>query len=288
MSASTRQASTPTHAPAGKGITYRDLVRALRELSLEKNRPVLVHSSLSSLGWVHGGAEIVVGAMLEMFNTVIAPTFTYKTMIVPEKGPPDNAVVYGAHRDRNKMAEFFGPELPADRLMGIISETLRRHPDALRSGHPILSFCGINARDYLSIQKVTEPLATIAALYDADAWVLLVGVDHRSNTSIHLGERMAGRKMFVRWALMPDMIVTCPNFPSCSEGFNPIAALIDPFTRNVMIGNALVQAIAMRDLIDATRQLLQADPLALLCQRTDCLSCNTIRREVMAARRTKN
>ena len=253
-------------------------MRAFRSLGVDDAAPVLMHSSLGTFGRVQGGAESVVGAVLEIFNTVLVPTFTYKTLIVPETGPPDNAIRYGAHSDANRMAQFFHPNMPADKLMGVIAETLRCHPDALRSGHPVLSFAGVNAEKYLSKQILNEPFAPIAAMYDAGGWVLLVGVDHTSNTSIHLGERMAGRKMYTRWALMGDMVVTLPNFPYCSEGFNAITPLIEPFTKKVTVGNALIQAIPMQELIETIRQLVTADPTALLCGRTDCLACNTTRR----------
>ena len=260
------------------GISYREMVRALRSLNISSTTPVLVHSSLRAFGHVLGGAPTIVGALLEIYESVMAPTFTYKTLIVPETGPQNNAIRYGEHTDRNKMAEFFRPDMPADPLMGLVAETLRKHPDAYRSGHPVLSFAGVNVKEYLNKQMLSEPFAPIAAMYDAGGWVLLMGVDHTSNTSIHLGERLAGRKMYTRWALMSDTVVVCDNFPFCSDGFNPIHVLMDPFTKKVQIGNALVQAMPLADLIEPPRQLVEADPTALLCHRTDCLSCNTTRR----------
>lgn len=265
--------------------SFRNLVRALRQLGLDGDRPVIVHASLSAFGEVVGGAQAVVGALLEHFETVIAPTFTYKTMIVPEDGPPDNGMQYGTLKDSNRMAEFFHHDMPADKLMGVIAETLRNHADARRSGHPILSFAGVNAREILETQKVSAPLAPIAALADRDGWALLLGVTHRANTSIHLGEQLAGRKSFTRWALMPDMVVECPHFPACSDGFDAIQPLMEPFTRTIMVGNALVQAMPVPELVETTRQLVEVDPLALLCDRPDCPRCNAVRAEVQGRRK---
>jgi aminoglycoside 3-N-acetyltransferase len=276
----------PTHStPETEPLSYRQLLRAFRELPIPEGRPVIVHSSLRALGPVHGGAATgaatVAAALADAFDSIIMPTFTYKTLVIPESGPPDNAITYGSQADNNKMAEFFYPDMPADKLMGAIPEALRKHPEAFRSGHPVMSFAGINARQYLEKQLLTEPLAPIAAMYDHGGWVLLLGVDHTSNTSIHLGERLAGRKSFIRWALMSDVIVTCTHNPYCSDGFNAIVPLMDPFIQKRMIGNALVQAMPLYELIETTRQLLEADPTALLCNRTDCPSCNTIRRLVI-------
>ena len=91
--------------------------------------------------------------------------------------------------------------------------------------------------------------------------------------------------MYIRWALMSDMVVTCSNVPFCSDGFNDIQPLMEPFIKSVEIGNALIQAMPLQELVETTRQLIQAAPTALLCKRTDCISCNTIRREISAAKK---
>jgi aminoglycoside 3-N-acetyltransferase len=261
-------------------LSHRELVLALRNLGVDGSHPVIAHASLSAFGAVEGGADAVVGALLEHFETLVMPTFTYNTMIIPEDGPPNNAMEYGTMKDRNKMADFFYNDIPADKLMGMVAETFRHHRQAHRSGHPILSFCGVNADDVIESQTLSAPLAPIASLADQDGWILLLGVSHKSNTSIHLGERLAGRKTFTRWALMPDIIVECPKFPSCSDGFNAIQPLMEPFTYKTRVGNALVQAMPLPELIETTRQLVQADPYALLCERPECLRCSAVRDEV--------
>ena len=261
-------------------LSHRELVLALRNLGVDGSRPVIAHASLSAFGQVTGGADAVVGALLDHFETLIMPAFTYKTMIIPEDGPPGNAMEYGTMKDRNKMAEFFYNDMPADKLMGAIAETLRLHLEARRSGHPILSFSGVNAEGILETQQLNAPFAPIASLADQDGWVLLLGVRHKANTSIHMGERLAGRKTFTRWALMPDIIVECPKFPSCSDGFDAIQPLMEPFTHKTRVGDALVQAMPLHELIETTRQLVRSDPLALLCGRPECPRCNAVRDEV--------
>ena len=62
-------------------LTFRDFSTALRKLEIDRSSPVIVHSSLSAFGELHGGAETVLGALLMAFNTLVMPTFTYKTKI---------------------------------------------------------------------------------------------------------------------------------------------------------------------------------------------------------------
>jgi aminoglycoside 3-N-acetyltransferase len=259
-------------------VTYRELASSLRKLDLDPSRPVIAHASLSAFGEVQGGADSLLGALLSTVKTLVMPTFTYKTMVTPEVGPPDNALTYGGGRDLNRMAEFYFPKMPADRLMGILPETLRRHPQAVRSLHPILSFAGIGAADALAAQSLAEPLAPIRVLAEAGGWVLLLGVTHIVNTSIHYAERLAGRRQFVRWALTPSGVVECPGFPGCSDGFDALAPQLERYTRRVMIGEALVLALPLTELITVGSAAIQADPLALLCDHSYCERCHTVRR----------
>jgi aminoglycoside 3-N-acetyltransferase len=258
-------------------LTFRDLFTALHKLGLDRARPVIAHGSLSSFGEVNGGADTVLGALLSISNSVIMPTFTFKTMLIPEVGPENNAMQYGSGKDLNRMAEFFTPDMPVDPLMGAIPEVLRLHPKAHRSTHPILSFGGINADQELEKQTLSEPLAPIHTLRENEGWVILLGVDHSVNTSIHYGERLAGRKQFVRWALTPDGVKECPGFPGCSNGFNAITPSLDQVIRRVQVGSSLVQAVPIAALVETVLAMLKQDPLALLCEKPDCERCNAVR-----------
>jgi aminoglycoside 3-N-acetyltransferase len=258
-------------------VRLRDLLLGFRDLRL-REAPVIVHASLRSFGPVEGGAATVVDALGKVFSTVIVPTFTYKSMITPLTGPLDNAIAYGSGGDRNRMAEFFTPRMPADPLMGVIPETLRKYPRARRSGHPIQSFAGFNADPYLSRQTLADPLGPLQALEERGGWVLLLGVDHTTNTSIHYAEKLAGRKQFVRWALTPKGVVECPGFPGDSAGFQAIAPALEKFTRKVQIGNCLVQAAPLQMLFREVIAAIKKDPLALLCIEADCERCGEIRR----------
>jgi aminoglycoside 3-N-acetyltransferase len=260
-------------------LTFRDLITGLRKIGLDPTKPVIAHASLSAFGRIQGGAEAMLGAILATSKTLIMPAFTYKTMIIPEMGPPDNGLDYGRNYASNRLAQIFDPDMPVDPLMGALSETLRRHPKSQRSLHPILSFAGINAEPALRAQTYAEPLAPIRVLAEGEGWVLLLGVNHTVNTSIHYAERLAGRKQFVRWALTQHGARECPGFPGCSEGFQAIAPKLEGFSRKVQIGTGQVEAIPLPELIETVRALIQADPNALLCSRPYCKRCSATRRE---------
>jgi aminoglycoside 3-N-acetyltransferase len=257
-------------------LTFSQLRASFKNLELE-DKPVIVHSSLKRFGPIEGGAETVLQALLEATNGVMMPTFTYLTMVTPEVGPPNNGIAYGRQRDLNKMAVPYHNDLQPDKLMGSLPFTLLHHEESSRSSHPILSFGGIRLDYALITQTLYEPLAPIATLAEYDGWVLLINVDHTVNTSIHYGEKLAGRRQFLRWAMVENRIVECPGFPGDSSGFNAIEEHVAAETRLMQVNNAVLRAVPLKRILAATQQLIKQNPLALLCQRTDCERCNAVR-----------
>lgn len=267
-------------------ISIRELVDKFQSLP-SRGQAVIVHGSYKSLGPVNGGPTAVIEALIQSSSALVMPAFTYNTtMVIPRVGPPNNAVDYAAEATSRREQESgkdedipvpFRPSLPVDKEIGILAETLRRIPTAARSLHPLLSFTGVNANFALDRQTIFDPLAPIGALAEKNGWVLLIGVDHTVNTSIHYAEKLAGRKQFVRWALTPKRIVECPGFPGDSSGFQAIAEFLENDTDVITIGNARVEAVPLNRLIDKVKMLIKTDPTALLCPRKECARCSAVR-----------
>jgi len=264
-------------------LTYRDLVHGLRQLGLNSGQPLIAHASLSAFGALRGGVETLLAAVLQHCSGLLAPAFTYRTMLVPGAGPPGNGLRYGSAAGANRMAEFFHTSLPADPLMGVLAEAVRNHPAAGRSGHPILSFAGIGVEPMLAAQTLADPLAPLRILARQGGWALLLGVDHTSNTALHLAEQMAGLPTFTRWALTPAGVQACPAFPGCSLGFEQSAALLAPFERRVAVGPALLRALPLAELLPVVTAHLLTEPTALLCPRPECELCADRRAALAAA-----
>jgi aminoglycoside 3-N-acetyltransferase len=254
------------------------LLQGLRALGLPPAAPVIAHASLSAFGHVEGGALTLARALAAAFPAgLLMPAFTYKTMLIPETGPPDNALDYGLDFDRNRMAEFWRSDLPVDRLIGATAEALRGLPGAQRSTHPILSFCGVNAWRRLAAQTLEQPLAPIFSLRADGGWVLLLGVDHTANTSLHAAEALAGRRRFTRWVLTSAGVAACPNFPGCSDGFEAAAPVLAAHTRTAWVGAARLRALPLSALFSEIAPRLRADPGWLLCSHSYCARCAAVR-----------
>lgn len=259
-------------------LTNREIQKKLEDdLGVHKRLNIIAHAALTPLEPVQGGAESVAGALLAAAGTVVMPAFTYQTQVIPQSGPPDNAIVYGSGDAQNAKAEIFRPDMPVHPDCGSVAEALRQDNDTLRSVHPILSFVaqGPSAREALASQTRQNPLGPIAWLEARDGAVLIMGLDQRHNFSLHLAEQRAGRRGFVRWALTLDDIEELHHIPGCAEGFNAIWPELESITRVTQIGLARCELIPLRLMLAYAEERIRSEPDFMLCRRPSCLSCRT-------------
>ncbi len=177
--------------------TVASLTRQLAELGLTEGSVVIVHSALSALGWTAGGAQAVVEALLTAVGragTIVMPTHTGQNTDPAEwEAPPvPESWIETIRRERPAYHPAFTPT----RGMGTIVECFRTHPGAKRSMHPLYSFAALGPlADVLAEQPLDDAMgegSPLAHLYSHDASVLLLGVDHSNNTSLHLAEYRSG------------------------------------------------------------------------------------------------
>lgn len=184
-------------AAVSSPATTRTLTTDLRALGLTTGMTVIVHCALSRLGWVAGGAQSVVDALIEAIGesgTLVMPTHA-SGLSEPSywQHPPVPEAWWQIIRDETPA---FDPQLTPTRRMGAIVECFRHYPGVQRSDHPQVSFAalGPNAEVITSDHTMENPLgegSPLARLYDLDAHVLLLGVSHTNNTALHLAEYRA-------------------------------------------------------------------------------------------------
>ena len=235
-------------------VTVERLVEDLRALGLSAGDAVLVHSSLSALGWVAGGAPTVVDALLEVVTdegTIAMPT--HSTQLSDPKSwqaPPVPESWYDDIRDGSAP---YRPAVTPTRGMGAVAECFRNYPGVRRSRHPCVSFAarGADAEFVTADHAYDYPLgeaSPLARLYDLDAAVLLLGTGHDTNTSLHLAEHRASyAKTEVvdggpvvedgerRWVEYDDVAGDTSDFGDLGAAFETAA---DPTTGPVGEGSA--------------------------------------------------
>ncbi|MBN1286467.1 MAG: AAC(3) family N-acetyltransferase [Anaerolineae bacterium] len=252
--------------PSTASITQSDIARGLAALGLAKGHKVLVHSSLSSFGHVEGGADAVIGALLEAVGphgTVLVPTLTGDETLSPARPP------------------VFDPaQTPC--WTGRIPETFRQRPGAVRSRHPTHSVAAIGAgalaltQDHL--QSVTpcdarSPYGKLAQL--PDGYILLLGVDHEASTMFHHIEEAVGvgyhmQPGFARATLYIDGETIHRHYMLHRYGprrhFNAMEPVFIErgIQRAAHIGQSYARLVHAGRMCEVTRQCLAADPRILL------------------------
>jgi aminoglycoside 3-N-acetyltransferase len=259
-------------------ITYHDWTSALKELRIESHLPVLIHANPQLTYETRSGVHTCLSALMSVFDGIMIPAFTTRTMIIPHDGPADNAMVYGNGDVDNLQAEMFTKDMNVDTYLGKLPNLIRTLPEATRSKHPILSFTGIGVDAALAAQEIDDPYGPIRVLGDLNGWIILLGEDHRRNFTIHYAEFLLNRKQFLRWALTPEGILECPHMPGCPEGFNSIASAISGFCRQTRIGEYQVIAIPAGSLVQIACGVLRLDSNRLLCGIDSCSFCNVVRK----------
>ncbi len=255
-------------------VTHTDFERALKQLGVERTKPLIVHSSLSSLGNLVGGADTAIQVLKSFSSTLVMPAFSYYTLVWPEGQRNDD---WPASLTEN--GPPFRSDSPVSKDIGRIPQSLLELSGTLRSQHPTLSFAahGSEATQILGVQTLEHPYAPIGVLEHLDASVLLIGVDHRSNTTVHYGEYLSGRPMLERWANTQQGYVKT-FYPNCSAAFNAIESSLSTL-RTLDLGKATLQVAKVRDVIAATKRLLTNHSEALLCSYPNC-RCQNVRNKI--------
>jgi aminoglycoside 3-N-acetyltransferase len=177
--------------------TKSSLVEDLKALGVKSGMTLLVHSSLSSLGWVCGGPVTVVQALQEVLGeagTLVMPTHTSEnTDPAVWCNPPVPQSWWQTIRDE---MPAYDPQLTPTRAMGDIPECFRTQSSVVRSPHPQHSFAarGPDAEHICGQHPLAFSMgedSPLARIYELRGHVLLLGVDHDRNTSFHLGEYRA-------------------------------------------------------------------------------------------------
>lgn len=257
-------------------ISQSELEHGLRGLGLTPGETTFVHSSLSSIGRVDGGADAVVSAfraVLGPSGTLAVPTFSWNTVQDPE-------------------TPFDPAETPSE--TGAITEACRTQSDAVRSDHPTHSVCavGADARAYTEGHPLVESIGIDSPLHRMladDCTIVLLGVDHTANSAIHVAEKVAGvpyrdqtRHVYVA---DPDdgARTVMTNAVHGSDGFDKFEPLARAagIVRDGRLGEAPVQLLSGRRLLELAVEALERSPGLLLCDRPDCERCAYARRRIM-------
>ncbi|GAB3740192.1 AAC(3) family N-acetyltransferase [Microlunatus parietis] len=251
-----------------------DLTAQLLDLGVRPGRVLLVHTSFRAVRPVQDGPAGLIAAL----RSALGPS---GTLVMPSWTGDDD--------------EPFDPaSTPADPDLGVVAETFRRQPGVLRSDHPMAFAAAGPAAESITADPLPLPphipASPVGRVHDLDGQVLLLGVDHTANTTLHLAELIAD----VPYGLPKSCTVLEDGRPvrvpylendHCCQRFALAGDWLADKINIGTVGQARATLVRSRDIVDAVVPRLREDPLLFLHAPDDhCAECDAAR--ASAARRS--
>jgi aminoglycoside N3'-acetyltransferase len=252
--------------------SVRDLAAQLQALGVDHGGVLLVHMSYRAVRPVEGGPEGVIDALLAAVGET-------GTVVMPSWTDNDDAV--------------FDPSVsPANSDLGITASLFWRRPGVQRGNHPF-AFAALGPK---AAAITADPLplpphrleSAVGRVFELGGQVLLLGVGHDSNTTIHLAEALAG----VPYGVPKHITVLQDGEPAridylendhCCQRF----AFADEWLRERglqregTVGNAQARLLRSRDIVEVVGERLRADSLVFLHRAgSGCVECDVARKSI--------
>jgi aminoglycoside N3'-acetyltransferase len=246
-------------------VTQSALIDQLRGLGVAEAPVLVVHTSFKAVGPVEGGPAGLITALREALD-------------------PDGTLVMPAMSDDDDHP-FEVASTPC-RSMGVVADTFRRLPGVLRSDHNA-SFAAVGplAKAITAPHPLEPPHGIDSPVGRACAlggFVLLLGVDHSADTTLHLAEAIAhvpyrARKSCVVMRGGAPVRVEYEETDHCCQNFARADGWLRErgLQREGRVGNATARLAKASDLVRLAVAALRVDPCAFLHPRgTGCGECD--------------
>jgi aminoglycoside 3-N-acetyltransferase len=257
-----------TKAPAASA----EITRQLLALGVEPGSVLVVHTAFSRVAPVEGGPH----GLIEALQAAVGPT---GTLVMPSMSDDDE--------------HPFDPAETPCRGMGVVADTFWRMAGVVRSDSPhAFAARGAKAAAIAAPHPLDVPHgldSPVGRVCERDGQVLLLGVGHDANTTMHLAENVAG----VRYRAPKHVTVLDAGRPTrheysevdhCCGNF----ALMDGWLeadgrqRRGVVGSAEARLMRSRDVVEAALVRLRAEETVFLHRPGVCGECDEARASLPA------
>ena len=237
-----------------KTITQTELTQQILDLGVIPGGVLLVHCAFSKVKPVENGPLGLIAAL----QAALGPA---GTLVMPSMTDDDQVP--------------FDPKTSTCLEMGVVANTFWQLPDVLRSDSPH-AFAAIGPQ--AAAITATHPLdvphgldSPVGRVYELDGQVLLLGVGHDANTTIHLAESLAG----VRYRREKSIIIKqgqrlvpyhYNEIDHCCQRFNLLDEWLESrgLQQRGKVGHADARLIPSQDVVEVVVSELRKNETALL------------------------
>ncbi|MBC7327483.1 AAC(3) family N-acetyltransferase [bacterium] len=249
-------------------VNRKMLLKGFEELGIEKGDIVFVHSSLSSFGYVEDGAKAIIDTLQELLTpSGILAMPSFPPFVGGEYGIVLNGIIFDVR--------------VSPTAMGRIPDTFWRMEGVKRSLHPTHSVAAWGKeKDWLIADHEKCPSSCgkgtpFHKLCQANGKILLLGVTHSSNTTLHTVEDANGCPTRGCFPFYPQVIdyegriltvPTYPHLPDLPRNYEKVDGICKEkgIQREVKIGNALCKLVEAGKMFQILSQFVKEDPLFLI------------------------
>jgi len=264
------------------------LVEDLTRMGIEEGDHLALGVSLKSIGYVEGGPDALLDALLETVGddgTIFLPAHTMGFRLYLLK--PGKRVRMSDGRMFSPWDYVFDPDTTPP-VTGLVPTTLWKRNGSFRSSHPINSIVamGKDAR-YLTSQHDdgASPFSPYSTLADMDGKALFIGLNGRLVGLRHRAQRLAGlTEGFpalggVRYRRRDSSIGLYKRVPSgCAKELPRLNGEL--FERGVLhrgnLGEAECLTGKAEEILECLSNRLRSNPERVICDDPRCLWCRCI------------
>lgn len=235
-------------------ISKTRLVQQLLDLGVRPAGVLIVHTAFSRVRPVEGGP----GGLIAALRDALGPS---GTLVMPSMSADDD--------------HPFDPKTTPCMGMGITAETFWRTPGVLRSDSPhAFAAVGPLAERIIAPHPIDPPHglnSPVGRAYELDAQVLLLGVGHEANTTVHLAENLAE----VRYRRKTSLTILKNNKPvrfeyaevdHCCENFALVDSWLDQggLQSRGTVGHGEARLARSQDIVRVVVEHLRAEETIFL------------------------
>ncbi len=270
-------------------VTKEAIIKALKKIGVKKGDHLGVGLSFKSIGYVEGGPEAFIDALLEVVGsngTVMMPTFTSFFDLSLVKSNSTNYC-------------FDYTITPA--ITGLVPETFRKRKNAVRSKHPTNSVASIGKlANYLTENHDSNSPAYLpySKLAKVGGKILSIGLGDRVIAIVHEAQYQAGLLKIIPFRIGVKYRDDCGDerlFIRKDKGgcTMQLCNLVSNLRKMKLvtdgcIGTANTILLPAKEYLEYTIEILNKKPTINLCSNILCLWCREIERRLNLFKNIEN